>query len=69
LAKDNVELVDDDLYKLLSSSEYQVGVYSTAIYEGLLFGLKTILCNTMFVEYMEELIMLDKVFLVLNEKK
>jgi len=70
LDKENVELViDDDLYKLLAASEYQVGVYSTAIYEGLEFGLKTILCNTMFVEYMEELIALDKVFLVLHEKK
>ncbi len=69
LLKENVDLViDDNLYELFASSEYQVGVYSTALYEGLEFGLKTILCNTMFVEYMEELIDLDKVYLVLDEK-
>jgi hypothetical protein len=70
LDKENVELVTDDiLYELLASSEYQVGVYSTALYEGIQFGLKTILCNTMFVEYMEELIASGQVYLILNAKK
>lgn len=32
---------NSSLYGLMASSEFQVGVYSTAIYEGLGFGLKT----------------------------
>jgi hypothetical protein len=69
LKKDNVELVlDGNLYELFASSTYQVGVYSTAIYEGLEFGLKTILCNAPFVEYMDGLVSLNKIDMVLYEK-
>lgn len=69
LKKENVELVtNDNLYDLFASSEYQVGAYSTAIYEGIEFGLKTILCSTLFSEYMEELIESGKVFMVLDER-
>jgi hypothetical protein len=69
LNKPNVELiVQGDLYKLLATSEYQVGVYSTTIYEGLAFGLKTILCNLPFVECMENLFEDGRVELMLYEK-
>lgn len=53
----NVELVEDvDLYHLLAESKYQIGVNSTALYEGLEFGCETILFNTVGVEYMDKFI-------------
>lgn len=55
----NFRIIDDnrtDLYLLLSKSEYAIGVYSTAIYEGLIMGCKTILMNLPGIEYMEYLI-------------
>ena len=50
-----------DLYSLFAVSEYQVGVYSTAIYEGMGFGCKTILLNMPGVEYMEHLLEMEMV--------
>jgi hypothetical protein len=44
------------LYKLMAESKVQVGVYSTAIYEGLSFGLKTYLVPLSGIEYMRELL-------------
>lgn len=44
------------LYELFSKSEYQIGVFSTAIYEGLLFNCKTFLVDLPGVEYMASLI-------------
>jgi len=55
----NFEVIDNgdiDLYKLQAKSEYQVGVNSTAIFEGLMFSCKTILINLPGIEYMEDLI-------------
>jgi hypothetical protein len=50
---DNVEIITNtDLYQLFSSSEYQIGVYSTALSEGVEFGCKTILLNLAGVEEM-----------------
>lgn len=70
LKKENIELVkNNNIYDLFASSEYQVGAYSTAIFEGIEFGLKTILCSTMFSEYMEELIESKKVYMILHAKK
>ena len=44
--KSNVEILfDTDLYKLFSQSAWQLGVYSTALYEGVEFGCKTILLD------------------------
>jgi hypothetical protein len=55
--KSNVTILTDvDLHQVLSESEYQIGVYSTALYEGLEYGLKTIILKLQFHEYMEELI-------------
>lgn len=55
----NFEVLDNsdiELHYLLSSCEYQVGVYSTAIYEGIALGCKTILISLPGIEYMENLI-------------
>lgn len=45
------------LYELMAESKIQVGVYSTAIYEGLNFGLKTYLLNVFGIEYMDFLLL------------
>jgi len=42
----NIKVIDDDktdLYELFAESEFQIGVHSTAIIEGIEFGLKTII--------------------------
>lgn len=53
----NTEVVEQaDLYKLLAQSEYQAGVFSTALYEGVEFGCKTILFDLPGIEYMERFI-------------
>ena len=54
IAKRKIELVEEsDLYKLFAECEYQAGVFSTALYEGVEFGCKTILFNLPGIEYME----------------
>jgi hypothetical protein len=54
----NVEIIagNADLYALFAESEYQFGVFSTAIFEGIGMGCKTILFDLPGVEYMEPLI-------------
>ena len=53
--KHNVEIITaTDLYALFSSCEYQVGVFSTALSEGVEFGCKTILLDLPGVEEMSE---------------
>jgi hypothetical protein len=54
----NVRIVDrnDDLYRLFAEAEFQIGVYSTAIYEGIGMGCKTVLVDLPGVEYMEKLV-------------
>jgi len=42
-----------DLFSLFAKCEYQLGVYSTALFEGREFGCKTILANLPGVEYMK----------------
>lgn len=44
------------LYELFAASQWQVGVYSTAIFEGLALGCKAILLNLPGIEYMEPLV-------------
>ncbi|MCS7168844.1 MAG: hypothetical protein RMI91_03830 [Gemmatales bacterium] len=44
------------LYELLASSEIQVGVFSTALYEGLAFGLKTYIVPLPGYQYMRPLL-------------
>ncbi|MFK7780594.1 MAG: hypothetical protein QM490_05680 [Candidatus Gracilibacteria bacterium] len=50
---DNIEVITNtDLYQLFSESEYQIGVYSTALSEGVEFGCKTILLDLAGIEEM-----------------
>ena len=59
LLNSNIEVVDhqgDNLYQLFAKSEILVGVYSTAIFEGLSFDLKTFLIDIAGIDYMEDLI-------------
>lgn len=59
LAEADLDVVDDSkpsLYKIFSESKIQIGVYSTAIYEGLAFGLATYLLDVPGVEYFESLV-------------
>lgn len=54
---DNVEILKDtDLYELFTTSSIQIGVFSTAIYEGVEFGCKTILIDLPGIEYMDKFI-------------
>jgi len=55
----NIKILDDSktsLYNLFSESEIQVGVASTAVYEGLAFGLKTYILDVPGSEYFQPLI-------------
>lgn len=56
---DNFQVIDNSeisLYELFSKSEYQIGVFSTAIYEGLLFNCKTFILDLPGAEYMDSLV-------------
>lgn len=54
---ENVEIIKDiNLYELFSKSSIQIGVFSTAIYEGVEFGCKTILIDLPGIEYMDKFI-------------
>lgn len=59
LIDSKVEVIDqrsDVLHKILAESKIQIGVSSTALYEGLAFGLRTFLLDGPGVEYLEELL-------------
>lgn len=59
LIDSGVTVLDNDsmpLYKLFAQSRALVGVYSTAIYEGIGFGLRSFLLDLPGIEYMNELI-------------
>lgn len=67
----NVEVIDHNrksLYKLFAEAEFQIGVYSTAIFEGLTLNCKTILIDLPGIEYMSDLINQDLVKLAYNEE-
>lgn len=62
---DYFEVIDNSevpLYKLLAESNYQVGAFSTAIYEGLMFNCKTFILDVPGVEYLDDLIEKKYVF-------
>lgn len=58
LEDSSVEVVTDSptLYELLGRASAQVGVYSTAVYEGLRFGRETVLVGLPGIEHMRRLI-------------
>lgn len=68
--RDDFEVVTDqyDLYALLNEASMQVGVFSTALYEGLALGCKTALLDLPGVEYMSHLIESGRVALVAGEE-
>jgi len=56
-ALDNVTVeTDTDLYALLAGAGTQVGVFSTALFEGFALGCRTVLCDLPGVEYMTPLV-------------
>lgn len=58
LAKSGIKVYDSNevgIYELFAQSSIQIGVFSTAVYEGLGFGLKTFLVRAYRSEDMEEL--------------
>lgn len=55
----NFEVIDNSdipLYGLFAKSNYQVGAFSTAIYEGLMFNCKTFILDVPGAEYVDDLI-------------
>ncbi|WP_233879576.1 hypothetical protein [Virgibacillus halodenitrificans] len=68
----NLSVIDHNeksLYSLFAESEYQVGVYSTAIFEGLTLDCKTLLFDMPGIEYMQELIEQGIVEVVQNKEE
>ncbi len=56
---DNFTVIDQSeppLYELFAESHYQIGAFSTAIYEGLAFNCKTFIIDVPGVEYLDDLI-------------
>lgn len=69
LAASEIEVIAKNgrcLYELLAESSVQIGVYSTAIYEGLALECKTYLVNLDLVEYMQPL--LDRCYCTLVDE-
>lgn len=59
LDRSEVEVIGGDgqgLYQLFSQAKAQLGVYSTAIYEGLTYGLRTFLLDIEEIEFMDKLV-------------
>ena len=72
----NIEIIKDtNLHELLAKSRFQLGVNSTALYEGVEFGCETILFDTSGLEYMEKFIefydlkKLNSLYLTINAKE
>ncbi|PID52668.1 MAG: hypothetical protein CR972_00790 [Candidatus Moraniibacteriota bacterium] len=58
LNTDTIKVIDNnekDIYFFLKNAEYQIGCFSTAIFEGFGFYLKTFIYKTYGSEYMEDL--------------
>lgn len=58
LLKDNIEVIDSlehNIYEFFAKCSIQVGVYSTAVYEGLGFGLTTYIYDIGHADTMDEL--------------
>ena len=69
---DNFTVIDKSeppLYELFAKSHYQIGAFSTAIYEGLAFNCKTFIIDVPGVEYLDDLIDKDIVKKVKNSEE
>ena len=53
-----------DIYEHLAKTEFQAGVFSTVLYEGVEFNCKTILFNLPGIEYMNEFIKKHKPIII-----
>jgi len=63
--KFKIKIVKDiDLYELFSTSKYQIGVFSTALYEGVEFNCDTILLDLPGVEEMDKFIKIYNVKII-----
>lgn len=51
-----IDKSEPPLYELFAKSHYQIGAFSTAIYEGLAFNCKTFIIDVPGVEYLDDLI-------------
>jgi hypothetical protein len=72
LLDSKLEVIDNnenDMHYYFSQSDIQVGVYSTALFEGLGYGLKTYIVKLYGYQYMEELYNKDLVVLVNDDLK
>jgi hypothetical protein len=59
LAESKITVIDEEeasLYRLFAEASVQIGVYSTAVYEGLMFDLQTYLVDLPGIEYMDGLL-------------
>lgn len=68
---ENFQVIDNNnknLYHYFAKSNFQIGVNSTAIFEGLALSCNTIISNLSGAEYMEDLINQNFVMLAENEK-
>ena len=59
-----IDTNDQDIYAYFNQSDFQVGVYSTALYEGLGFGLPTFILKTFGHQHMEELVSKNQAILI-----
>ena len=69
---DNFTVIDKSeppLYELFAKSYYQIGAFSTAIYEGVAFNCKTFIIDVPGVEYLDDLIDKDIVKKVKNSEE
>ena len=69
---DNFTVVDNGktpLYQFFAESSYQIGAFSTAIYEGLMFNCKTFIVDVPGVEYLNDLIERNYVCKVKDSKE
>mgnify|MGYP001302796574 CR=1 FL=1 len=64
---DRIEVIEGDspdLYELMARSRWQLGVNSTALFEGMRLGCRTILADLPGIEYMEDLVASGQVALI-----
>ena len=64
-----IDKSEPPLYELFAKSNYQVGAFSTAIYEGLAFNCETFIIDVPGVEYLDDLIEKDIVKKVKNSEE
>ena len=66
LSYKNIRIITNQytIHKLQNFCEYQIGIYSTAVYEGIERKCKTLLLNDTGIEYMEQILKEDLALLI-----